>query len=202
MQSVICVEVFFNRDNYAWLLNGVRTLYAVALLLLASPVFSAEPVYSWRSRADDSDRVYLFLDGKQIGGWCYVARHYRSFDGQTWGPPTAAAPVPPPERRVLLIPQPKPMVITPQNGPPLPLRGPLRVRLGTAMGQAVTDLTMTMIEDVIPRAIVDALARGQYQLDVQFSVARSPQPSEGQTAPPSPTQPGPIPQRRVVIPRP
>ncbi len=67
------------------------------LLLLAGPVFSAEPVYTWRSRADDPDRVYLYRAGKQIGGWCYRAKHYRPFDGETWGPPSDAPPVPLPE---------------------------------------------------------------------------------------------------------
>jgi hypothetical protein len=82
------------------------------------------------------------------------------------------------------------------------LRGPLRVRLGTAVGQTATDLTMNMIEDIIPRAIVDSLARGRYRFDVQFSVTRSAQQSEGQTTPPIPSQPAPSPQHRWAIPRP
>lgn len=170
--------------------------YVVVILLLASPAFSGEPGYSWRVRADDAERVYLYLDGKQIGGWCYVARHYRPFDGKNWGPPIDTAPVRPPEQRVLVVPQQKPMVTTQRNSTPLPLHGPLRVRLATAIGQTVTDLAMNMLEDAIPRAIADSLARGQYQLDFQFSVSRSPQQSEGQTTPPSPSQPARSPQRR------
>jgi hypothetical protein len=162
--------------------------YVVGILLLASPAFSGEPVYSWRS-TDDPERVYLYLDGKQIGGWCYVAKHYRPFDGKNWGPPTDTAPVRPPEQRVLVSTQQEPMVIRQQSSTPFQLRGPLRVRLGTAIGQTVTDLTMNMIEDVIPRAIADSLARGQYQLDFQFSVTRSAQQAEGRTDPPSPSQP-------------
>jgi hypothetical protein len=74
--------------------------YAIyLLLLLASPVFSAEPVYTWQYRADDPDRVYLYRDGKQIGGWCYREKHYRPFDGATWGQASATSPVQPPERR-------------------------------------------------------------------------------------------------------
>jgi len=67
------------------------------LLLLTSVGFSAEPVYTWRYRADDPDRAYLYRDGVQIGGWCYREKHYRPFDGKTWGEPTDAAPAPPPK---------------------------------------------------------------------------------------------------------
>jgi hypothetical protein len=183
-----------NRPHAEWLKGGCMRSVA-AILLLASPAFAGEPVYSWQSRADDPDRVYLYRDGHQIGGWCYRARHYRPFDGQTWGPPTATAPVRPPEQRVVVSPPPQPLVMTPPCPAPLPLRGPLRVRLGTAIGQAVTDVAMTMIEDAIPRAIADAVARGQYQLGVQFSVTRSAPPSEGPTTPPSPTPPARSPQR-------
>src|SRR5262245_1706719 len=168
--------------------------YVVGILLLASPAFSGEPVYSWRSRADDPERVYLYLDGQQIGGWCYRAKRYRPFDGTNWGPPTDTAPVRPPERRVLVRTQQKPLVMTQPCSTPLQLRGPLRVRLGTAMGQIVTDMTMKVIDE-IPRAIADSLARGQYQLDFRFSVTRSPQESEGRTTPPSPSQPARSPQR-------
>jgi len=59
--------------------------YVIGILLLASPAFAGEPVYSWRSQADDPERVYLYLDGKQVGGWCYVAKHYRAFDGKKLG---------------------------------------------------------------------------------------------------------------------
>jgi hypothetical protein len=72
------------------------------LLVLAAPATTAEPVYSWRTRADEPDRVYLYRDGKQIGGWDYQAKHYRSLDGDTWGPPKSAAPVTPPARAGLV----------------------------------------------------------------------------------------------------
>jgi hypothetical protein len=170
--------------------------YVVGILLLASPAFSGEPAYSWRSRADDPDRIYLYLDGKQIGGWSYLARHYRSFDGKNWGPPTDTAPVRPPEQRVVVSAQQPPMMIPRQSSTARPLRGPLRVRLGTAIGQTLADLTMNMMVDVIPQAIADSLARGQYQLDFQYSVTRSPQQPEGQTTPPSPNQPARRPQRQ------
>jgi hypothetical protein len=73
--------------------------HAICLLLLLScPVFAGEPVYNWRSRDDDPDRIHLYRDGKQIGGWCYRAKQYRPFDGQTWGAPVESAPTPPPEK--------------------------------------------------------------------------------------------------------
>jgi hypothetical protein len=174
--------------------------YAVGILLLATPAFSSEPVYSWRTRADEPERIYLYLDGKQIGGWCYVARHYRPFDGKNWGPPADTAPVRPPGQRVLVSPPQKLMVIPQPSSPPPQLRGPLRVRAGTIMGQVVTDMTMQMFTDAIPRAIADSLASGQYQSNFQFSVTRSPQQSGGQSTPPSPSVQAP--QRRWVIPRP
>ena len=174
--------------------------YVVAMLLLATPAFSAEPVHSWRSRADDPDRVYLYLDGKQIGGWDYRAKHYRPFDGQNWGPQTDAAPVRPPERRVVVSPQPTPMVMTQPSLTLPPLRGPIRVRLGTAMGQILTDMTMKVIEE-IPGALADSLARGQYQLNYQFSVTRPGEQPEVLTTPPSPVQPVQTPQRRWIVPR-
>ena len=174
--------------------------YMIVILLLASPAFAAEPVYSWRSREDDPERVYLYLDGKQIGGWDYRARQYRPFDGTNWGPPTDTAPVRPPAQRVVVIPQQQPMVVT-QPSSPLPLlRGPLRVRLGTAAGYVVTDMTMKVIDE-IPGAVVDSLKRGDYQLDFKYSVTRSPEQSGGQTTPPSPNRPEQSPQRRWVIPR-
>jgi hypothetical protein len=161
--------------------------YVVVILLLASPALAGEPVYSWRSLADDPGRVYLFRDGEQIGGWCYRAKHYRSFDGKNWGPPTDAAPVRPPVQRMVVTPQQRPMVTQPSLVY-LPLRGPLRARLGTAVAQAMVDITMKAIEE-IPGAIADSVAKGQYQLDFKFSVTPSPQKSDGQTTPPSPGQP-------------
>ena len=75
--------------------------YAIFFLpLLTGPSFAAEPVYTWHTRVDDPDRVYLYRDGKQVGGWCYQAKQYRSLDGDTWGPPVGAAPAPPPRSSV------------------------------------------------------------------------------------------------------
>src|SRR4051812_49566457 len=105
--------------------------YAAVLLLLASPALADEPSYSWRSRADEPDRTYLYRDGTQVGGWDYLARQYRAFDGRTWGPPTDTPPVRPPANRVRIVPQPGPVVVTQPLAPLPPLRGPLRVRAAT-----------------------------------------------------------------------
>ena len=59
--------------------------YMIGILLLASPALAGEPVYSWQTLANDPDRIYLYMDGKQIGGWDYRLKHYRSFDGTNWG---------------------------------------------------------------------------------------------------------------------
>ena len=174
--------------------------HAVAILLLASPAISAEPVYSWRSRTDEPNQTYLHLDGKQIGGWDNRARHYRSYDGTNWGPPTNTAPVRPPEQRVVVGPPQRLLVMTQPSSPLPPLRGPLRVRLGTAMGQVIADTTMNLFKE-IPGAVLDSLKRGDYQLDFKSSVTRSPPPSEAQVTPPSSSQPARTPQRRWFIPR-
>jgi hypothetical protein len=174
--------------------------YAIGILLLATPAFAGEPSYSWQSTPNDPSRVYLYLDGKQIGGWCYADKYYRPFDGQNWGPPTNTAPVRPPEQRALVITQPKPLVITPQIPPPLQMRGPVRVRLGTAMGQAIVDGSMNVIKE-IPGAIAKSLAEGNYQLNVQSSVTRSEQQPNSQITPPGPVQPAVSPQRRWFFPR-
>jgi hypothetical protein len=41
----------------------------------------------WRTRDDDPHRVYLFVDGRQRGGYDWAADEWRDFDGQTWGRP-------------------------------------------------------------------------------------------------------------------
>src|SRR5437763_15698326 len=103
--------------------------YAIYLLLmLASPAIASEPVYSWHSRADDPDRVYLYRDGKKIGGWCYGAMHYRPFDGENWGPPSAAGPAQPPTRS-----SPAPMMSW-QNPP---RRRGLRGRIDAGLDEAM-----------------------------------------------------------------
>jgi hypothetical protein len=169
--------------------------YAVAVLLLTSPALAADPVYTWRSHADDPDRMYLYRDGTEIGGWCYVAKHYRPYDGKEWGPPTAKAPVKPPANRLVITPPAAPVVVPQPIATPVPLRGPVRIRIATVMGQAIADTMMTMITDAIPRAIVDSVKKGDYKLEIRSSVTRSPGPVDGQTPPPNSAQPAQGPRR-------
>jgi hypothetical protein len=137
--------------------------YAIVILLLASPAVAGDPAYSWRTRADDPDRVYLYLDGNQIGGWDYKAKQYRSYDGKDWGPPTAMSPVTPPMKsKVITLPTPPTIVITEPLSPLPPLRGPFKVRLGTAMGYVMADMTMKMVE-AIPRAMLESLKEAAKQ---------------------------------------
>jgi hypothetical protein len=52
-----------------------------------------------------------------------------------------------------------------------PLRGgPVRVRLGTAMGQMFAEQGVRIMTEDVPRAVADAVRRGDYQLRYQFSV--------------------------------
>ena len=179
--------------------------YAIGILLLASPVVAAEPAYSWQSRVDDPDRVYLYLDGKQIGGWDYRLKHYRSFDGANWGTPTDTPPATPPANRVVVAPrQPAMLLQTPllQSPvlPPPPIRGPLRRKAVTVMDQAIMDSTVRVLNE-IPGAIADQIKKGNYQLNFKSSVTGPGQQPEVVTAPPSPTQPAQTPQRRLIFPR-
>ena len=144
--------------------------YMIGILLLASPAVAGEPVYSWQSRADDPDRVYLYLDGKQIGGWDYRLKHYRSFDGTNWGTPTDT----PPARRRRIAwwsfrDQPAPMLLQSPVLPPPPIRGPLRRKAVGVMDQAIMDTTVRIINE-IPGAIVDSNEEGQ--LPAQIPVLR------------------------------
>lgn len=141
---------------------------AILALLLASPAAAAEPEYTWRTLPDDLDRIYLYQDGKQVGGWCYSAKHYRTFDGKEWGPPTNTAPIKPPANRVVIVTPPqKPAMAMQQPLPPVPrLRGPLRNRAATVFSQAIVDGTMRVIEE-IPGAIWDSIKKGNFKLTVE-----------------------------------
>jgi hypothetical protein len=174
--------------------------YVIGILLLASPVVAGEPAYSWQSRADDPDRVYLYLDGKQVGGWDYRVKHYRPFDGASWGTPTDTPPATPPANRVVVIPRQPSMVIPQPVLTPAQVRGPLRRQAITVMDKAIVDTTARVVNE-IPGAIVDQIKKGNYQLNYQYSVTRPGQPPEVVTGPPGPIQPAPTPQRRLIFPR-
>lgn len=143
--------------------------YAIYLLLLLSgPAFSGEPDYTWRSTANDPDRIYLYRDGKQIGGWCYRAKHYRPLDGETWGPPSEASPVQPPERRWAAV------TISRQSPSP-PRRRGLRGRIDAAMDQVVAAeaaRAAPWVAQVIDEALKDALKsipNSLYEFDLAYS---------------------------------
>ena len=85
-------------------------------------------------------------------------------------PALAADPAPPPTRRVVVAPGPAPVIVAPPVPPAPAPRGPVRVRLGTAMGQMFAEQGAKLMTQDVPRAIADSVRRGDYQLRYQFSV--------------------------------
>jgi len=65
-------------------------LLALTLAQLTCPdgICRPNPV-AWRSRADDPRRVYLYVDGRQRGGYDRASDEWRDFDpdSQTWSDP-------------------------------------------------------------------------------------------------------------------
>ncbi len=184
--------------------------YMIGILLFASPAMALEPVYSWQTLANDPDRVYLYKDGKQIGGWDYRLKHYRSFDGANWGTPTDKPPVTPPAKQLVDAPRqlasmlpspllPSPLLQSPVLPPP-PIRGPLRRQAVAVMDQAIMDTTVRIINE-IPGAIADQIKKGNYKLSFQSTVTGPDQPPTVVTTPPTPVQSAPTPQRRLIFPR-
>jgi hypothetical protein len=145
--------------------------YVIGFLLFASPAMAGEPAYSWQTRPDDLDRIYLYQDGKQIGGWCYSSKHYRSFDGKEWGPPTSKAPTQPPANRVVIVTPPvqRPAVVMQPSAAVPRLRGPLRARAANVFSQAIVDGTMRVVEE-IPGAILDSILKGNFELKGRVEV--------------------------------
>ena len=84
--------------------------------------------------------------------------------------------------------------------PPPPIRGPLRRKAVGIMDQAIMDTTVRVINE-IPGAIVDQIKKGNYTLKFQSIVTGPDQPPAVVTAPPTPVQPAPTPQRRLIFPR-
>ena len=60
------------------------------------------------------------------------------------------------------------VVMQPSSAPPR-MRGPLKVRLGTAMADVVTDTTMRIVEE-IPGAILDSILKGRFELKGKIEV--------------------------------
>lgn len=147
------------------------------LFLLASSAFAGEPVYSWRTNDTDPDRVYLYRDGQQIGGWCYKAKQYRPLNGEEWGTPISKAPVQPPVRSSEIVVQPKPIVIAQPQ-----VRGPMR-RLGATMGDAIAQFTVNLMFDAIPKAVVQSVLSGETSVEIQLTTSRTVESKDGQTPP-------------------
>lgn len=62
------------------------------------PLAVAQVGYQWRTVPGDDGRAYLFLNGKQLGGWDYVRETYRVYNhaSDTWGEDQKTSPVPAP----------------------------------------------------------------------------------------------------------
>jgi hypothetical protein len=149
----------------------------LVLLLLASSAVAGEPAYNWRTNADDPDRVYLYRDGQQIGGWCYKAKQYRPLNGEEWGTPIAMAPVQPPARSSVVVVQPKPIVIAQPQ-----VRGPMR-KLGATMSQTLAEYAVNLMFDAIPKAVVQSVVSGQTPVEIQLTTSRTVESKDGQTPP-------------------
>src|SRR5437762_896305 len=56
----------------------------------------------WRELPGDPERIYLYRNGRQVGGWDYGANVWRDYDAErdVWSPPIAQPPVAPPNRIV------------------------------------------------------------------------------------------------------
>ena len=74
-----------------------------------------------------------------------------------------------PAQKPLVVTVQRPTVVMQQSSPPVRLRGPLRVRLGTAMADVVTDTTMKIVEE-IPGAILDSIMKGRFELKGKIEV--------------------------------
>lgn len=162
----------------------------IVLLLMALAAGAGEPAYTWRTNADDPDRVYLYRDGQQIGGWCYTAKQYRPLNGNKWGTPMSKAPVQPPARSSVIVVQPKPIVIAQPQ-----VRGPMR-KLGATMGQTLAEFTVNLMFDAIPKAVVQSVIAGETPVDVQLTTSRTLTPTDGQTPPTTQST-----TRRFTVPR-
>lgn len=158
----------------------MRSLFV--LFLLASSAVASEPVYSWRTNDADPDRVYLYRDGQQIGGWCYKAKQYRPLNGEDWGTPVSKSPVQPPVRNNVVVVQPKPIVVAPPVITPQNVRGPFR-RLGATMGDAIAQFTVNLMFDAIPKAVVQSVLSGETPVEVQLTTSRMVESKDGQTLP-------------------
>lgn len=130
----------------------------LALLIATSPAAAADPAYSWKTLPGDADRIYLYENGRQVGGWCYRTQKYRTYDGTTWGEPTDRAPTKPPANRVVITPAAPPAMLAapPPATAMRPLRGPLRKRAANIFADAMVEGTMRIFEE-LPGAIANSM---------------------------------------------
>lgn len=56
-------------------------------LIVSQPGPRSPAVVEWRTRPDDPTRVYLYVDGRQRGGYDWELDQWRDYDGEGWGPP-------------------------------------------------------------------------------------------------------------------
>lgn len=155
----------------------MRSLFV--LFLLASSAVAGEPAYTWRTNDSDPDRVYLYRDGQQIGGWCYKAKQYRPLNGEEWGTPVAKAPVQPPVRNNVVVVPMKPIVVAPPVITPQNVRGPFR-RVGATMGDAIAQFTVNLMFDAIPKAVVQSVVAGETPVEIQLTSSRTVESKDGQ----------------------
>lgn len=146
--------------------------YSLLLLaLLALPALGAEPAYSWGVREDDPDRIYLYRDGTQVGGWCYRTNQYRPYDGANWGTATSVAPVPAPVKpaaNIQIMPGPTNIRLQPQPR----LFRPIRSAVDSTLRQVIEDNVARWVGEALDNAFKSGKWLGDiglYALDVDLS---------------------------------
>jgi len=84
--TAMLLTVEFGFAQQRWGAQGAQCAPAVA-----------GPVLDWRPLEGDPDRMYLYSNGVQIGGYCNREKYYRPFNASTraWGEPTACPVAPP-----------------------------------------------------------------------------------------------------------
>lgn len=100
----------------------------------------------------------------------------------------AQPPAPPPPVRVVAPPAPQ-------------MRGPLRNRAANIFTRVITDMTVKMAEE-LPRAVVDSVKRGDYEVELRSTVTPPAAAPAGVPVPPGTNQPVRNLIRRLAAPRP
>src|SRR5262249_26375006 len=95
--------------------------------------------------------------------WDYRKNYYCPFDGKTWGEPSDASPVHPPERST------QPSMIAWQSPR---RRGPIRSRFDASLDQAMYRVAEQVLVDVISKAVIEGIHemfKGLYVLELDES---------------------------------